>query len=105
MSKWLYTLNLTPVWKYDSDGNEWNDATVPTLGKKISSRLKYLVKKHPVLKEDSYLDDMIYNFETIATPEETLEYEIDITPLEEFNGFMRELYDWADSNLMWVEKR
>ena len=115
MNKWNHTLNLSDVWN-----DSWNDSNVHELGKGLAERLKLKFKAY----EDDYtLLEIIEMFESICTEDEAKDinadnldfhhkqlaegkdnFHFDIVPMEEFNEQMRSLYDWADSERVWIKK-
>ena len=115
MNKWNKTLELKDVW----NNVEWTDENVHELGKIIATRLKRLYKDYEDYdKYGGVLEDLILAFEDSLTIERADEINSDneqwclengqefvpITPLEDFNNVMAELYDWADGERLWINK-
>lgn len=113
MRKWKHELNLKDVW---NDG-EWTDENVHELGRIIAQRMKRLSKHF----EETYeWEEILESMDCICTVELADELNEDneqwhydnnqtgefhpIDPLEEFNGWMAALYDFADSEDIWINK-
>lgn len=111
MRNWKYTLNLKDFWQGKTDHEsgkivEWDNDSVHELGKIVAKRLENHILKH--FKDDWTLDDIINGISSVNTTEEWLKLCEDDPdwqnnePLKEFNQWFEELYDWADSNDVWV---
>ncbi len=90
-----------PNWKHTVDCSEfWHDDSVPISekGKKLATLLRIKVFKH--CPDDWQLEEIIESFECITgCPGE-------FTETEEFNGWLEELYDWADrDHRLWIKTR
>lgn len=107
MNKGNKTLQLKDVWK----NGEWYDENVHELGKIIAKRLKLLYKDYEDYDKYGYqLEELIESFEDVLTIEradsinENDEEFTPVSPLEDFNNVMAELYDWADGERLWINK-
>jgi len=90
MNKWKHEVNFKPFWDAD--------ISVEEKGKCAASCLEYLLKHY--LGDDELLD-IIEDFKCVSgdgEPPETTEF----TPTEDFDERMCDLYEWADSNRVWV---
>lgn len=105
MKSWEHILDLSGSYYT----KEWNDSNVSELGKIVAKKLVVLISHH--FKDDYTIEEISENFNRICTEEDAdiinsdnLEfYSWDIIPIEEFDECMRGLYDWADSNRVWVK--
>lgn len=122
MAEWKYELDLRDVWDKrngECGAEDWTDKTVHELAKEVARRLE---RKFPFITScdddiDTDLCDLIGYFRDVPTyPEwkaaiaecdaeghdaDPIRY---YTPLREFNDLMKELYDWADDNRMWIKR-
>lgn len=100
MPIWKETLDLSDVW----DKKEWDDENVQELGKIIGER----IRKLKAFDEEDWIfvGDCVERFENVYPFEEFIadEGELPYTPIEDFDEAMRELYDWADDNRVWVKR-
>lgn len=105
MRKWLKTLDLTSVWQ----NGDVPESEVHLVGKYIAKQLRKLYPDFADWdKWGSGLDDLIDRFDSILTLESYLEDPADynyVSPFDEFNGYMSELYDFADAERLWIKTR
>ena len=91
------TLRLDDIWKVE----DWDNNTVHILGKNVQVRLKRLYPDYDNADIHGYdLYDIVENFGFVSTCEDA---ELPFTPMEEFDNYMVQLYDWADANDLWVQ--
>jgi len=97
MANWKHTLDFKPFWNNDEID--------------IKAKADFVVKELKRLQrhflEDLDLELIIEDFEDVGgdcEPPETSETSetSEFTITEDFDARMYELYDWADSNLVWV---
>jgi hypothetical protein len=105
MRKWLKTLDLTPVWQ----NGDVPESEVHLVGKYIGEQLRKLYPDYEDWDKLGFeFRDMIEAFDNILTLEE---YNSDVegydgfTPYRDFNARMEELYDFADTERLWVKTR
>lgn len=97
MNKWNYTLNIK-----QHIGNGTSNEDIVKAAQGVVAELKKLpVGWFQVLHStfDNEVDDLLHMFEGIAN--DTSE-EGDEDLLYEFNGYLGELYDWADDKKVWL---
>lgn len=88
MANWTHKINLAGIFNNDAFDIEGK-------GKAIASLLE---KKFPKLLDfeseqyDSQLDDIVEGFKNITGYDDT-------TPIEEFDNWMEEFYNWGDSEV------
>ena len=115
MNKWNKTLELKDVW----NNGEWTDENVHELGNIIAKELKHLYEDYGDYDQYGYqLEEMIEAFEDILTVERADVINaheaqwcllndkkfIPVSPLEDFNNVIAELYDWVDGERLWINK-
>ena len=85
MAQWQNRLNLVDLWELAEN----KKITIPELGKKIAKRIKKLLEH--LRPSDKFLrmeaEEIADDFETVTED------------VEEFDGIMGRLYDWADTSL------
>ena len=86
MTNWKFTVDFMPFWD-DKDIDIKEKAT------RAAKELKQILTQ---FKDDSVLEEIIEDFESIGKGEITEQ-------LSAFDNTMYVLYDWADSNLVWVK--
>jgi hypothetical protein len=86
MTNWKHTANFKPFWDAD--------ISVEEKGIKAAEALERLKRYFP---DDSPLADIIEDFKYCTGDGE------DFTPTDDFDARMFDLYEWADSNLVWVK--
>ncbi len=84
MANWKQTLNISAEWALAKN----HEITPQELARQIADKLKNL-------KEDWQLEDIESQFEDFSGDEELT--------FNDFDYIMAELYDWADSNLVWIK--
>jgi hypothetical protein len=84
MANWKQTLNISAEWALAKN----HEITPQELARKIADKL---IK----LETDPFLEEIIDQFEDLAEAE-------DVT-FNDFDYIMAELYNWADSNLVWIK--
>ena len=114
-NKWKYEIDLSGFWKKD-----WNNSNAHEVGALVADRVRALINKYEVFQGNWTLEEFMEGFESsICTQEEadsinqdTSEYcdmynkqdeYWEITPIEEFDELMKGLYDWADTNRVWIK--
>lgn len=114
MPKQVYGASIMNKWKYQfqmkdllSDSNDQSLAQI--IGSTIATRLNAFRERHKEFEDDFELDDIIGALDAINTVEqwESLCAEEDSTwsdlpPINELNEWLSPLYDWCDSNRVWV---
>ena len=81
MSKWVNRLDLKDLWKAINAGN----LTIQELAKAVAKR----IRKMPCYKKyEDQLDEIATSFEYCGES------------VEEFDSYLSELYDWADTPLL-----
>lgn len=105
MNKWKYQFLMKDLL---SDSNDQSLAQI--LGSTIAIRLNAFRLRHKEFEDDFELDEIISALDAINTVEqwESLCEEPGSTwnddpPINELNGWLSELYDWCDSNRVWVK--
>jgi len=91
MTNWKHTVDFKPFWNNDKID----------IKAKADFAAKELKRLQRHFLEDLDLELIIEDFESVSgdgEPPETSEFTI----TEDFDARMYELYDWADSNLVWV---
>jgi hypothetical protein len=111
MNKWKHTIDLSRVWLRE-DNTKYDNEDVHKLGKYISEVLNTFIKSKGY-EEDYKIEEIVEYFYSVFTEEQADEINEDnenngedwweIVPLEEFDESMRCLYDWADSENIWVK--
>ena len=90
-----------PTWKHTIDCSDfWRDDEVPVekKGEKLATLLRIKVFKH--YPEDWELEEIIEAFECISGMEG------EFTATEEFDGWLADLYRWADrDHRLWINTR
>ncbi len=89
MPQWKARLELGDV--YQSGRGAWDDSNIHELGTEIARRIRAQLAR----LMDFALEDIAEAFECITGFDE-------VTPIREFDQWMAELYDWADSNQVWI---
>ncbi len=84
MANWKQTLNISAEWALAKN----HEITPQELARQIAVKLKNF-------KEDWRLEDIIIWFEDFSEDEELT--------FNDFDYIMAELYNWADSNLVWIK--
>ncbi len=82
MSQWMHTLDIEKEW----DASNKDESLVYKTAEAIMLGLKKFN-----IKDDEILDELIEQFEYLS--------EDPSTNYEEFNCYMNDLYDWADTSL------
>ena len=88
MANFKYQLDLAPIWNND-------DLSIESKGKAIASLIQKKFSKMLDYDGDSYddqLDDIVQAFENITGYDDT-------SPVEEFDTWMDELYNWGDNEI------
>ena len=120
MSKrWNKTIDLSLRWDED-----WTNENIHEMGKWVAGQIKKVIVDYDAYDKYGYeLEEIIMNFEwSICTLQEAndinsenYKYHLqqlergrasshfEIIPLEEFNTYMKELYDFADREDVWVK--
>lgn len=114
MNKWKHTLDVSDIWDQD-----WNNENIHILGKEITKRIRKLLPDYGNHNKWGFrLLDIVESLENICTLEESKEINEDnknwsiendeeyfeIVPLEEFNNWWDEFYNFADSERIWVKR-
>lgn len=81
MSQWMNRLDLKDLWKKHRN----DEITIEEIGKEIAKRIRKL-KCYKTQEET--LEEIALNFENISDND-----------VEEFDGILSDLYDWADTPL------
>lgn len=89
MSKWKYIINVTSFY-HD------NMLSIEEKGKKMAKAIKHLPLDKIEMCCGDDLEDLAERFEHLNGNEE-------VTPIEEFDYQMDELYDMADRYGIWIE--
>jgi hypothetical protein len=92
MRKWKHRIEFRHFWDND-------EISIEEKGKLASKAIKRL-EKH--LTEDEWydLEEIAEQFENVSDSDDD-----DFTVEDDFNARMSDLYDWADSNDVWVSTR
>jgi hypothetical protein len=115
-NKWKYEIDLSGFW-----GKDWDNSNAHEIGKLVAGRIRALINKYEVFLSDWELEEIMHYLEgSVCTIEEAeilnqdnAEYcdahnqqdeYWEIIPIEEFDGLMAGLYDWADTNRVWIKK-
>jgi len=80
MSKWVNRLDLADLWKAKNEGK----LTIQELGKQVARRIR---KMSIYKKYEEDLEDIALQFEFVDEN------------VEQFDGVLAQLYDWADTCL------
>ena len=119
MARWNKTLDLSDWWEGlpldDGTIQVWTGNNVHKFAKRIARKIAELYPRQlnkDCPEYDWNLDDVVDHFLGILPPEEfnkevhayiNGEIDILITPMEDFDIAMSELYDWADGHNLWVK--
>lgn len=119
MARWNKTLDLSDWWEGlpldDGTIQAWTGNNVHKFAKRIARKIAELYPRQLNVDCPEYdwdLDDVVDHFMAILPPEEFnkqvhayINEELDylITPMEDFDYAMSELYDWADRHGLWVK--
>lgn len=119
MARWNKILDLSDWWEGlpldDGTIQEWTGNNVHKFAKRIARKIAELYPRQlntDCPEYDWNLDDVVDHFLAVLPPEEfskevhayiNEEIDILITPMEDFDYAMSELYDWADRHGLWVK--
>jgi hypothetical protein len=115
MKKWKYEIDLTKEW-----ANEWSNSNIHILAKKVADSVKCRIKDWDDADKWGYdLYAIIERLMETPTKEqsdsfnkENYEWHLENNsgdmhfeeiPLEWFDDCMRELYDFADAERIWIQ--
>lgn len=116
MLGWKYVLDLSSRW-----GEDWDESNIHEMGKCVANQIKRTFKDYPdYAKWGFQFEEIVDMFEATPTQEESdslnrdnmrwcvennkeSEYFVEC-PLEYFNGWMTELYDFADRERIGIER-
>lgn len=119
MARWNKTLDLSDWWEGlpldDGTIQGWTGNNVHKFAKRIARKIAELYPRQlntDCPEYDWNLDDVVDHFLAILPPEEFnkqvhayINEELDflVTPMEDFDYALSELYDWADRHGLWVK--
>lgn len=86
MGKWKHTVNFKWFWDVD-------DYTIDEKAKHAASELEKLLKHY---EGDDTLEEIISDFKDISSDDVPAK-------IHDFDSIMYNLYDWADSEKVWVK--
>ena len=98
---WSNTIHLGPYYVVDNDIAQ--DDTYTKIGKAIAQYLRgeHCVKKHLEDGDDFELADLLYALDNISAWKD--DDGVVVTAADELAQHIDELYDWCDTNRVWVD--
>ena len=87
---WKHRLDIQTIWQGELNAQQ--------IGKEIARKIRVMLPKKTDWESDQYDDEIT----EIAERFDNVTGFDNVSPIQEFNDIMYDLYEWADTNECWV---